>query len=40
MHPRGWLSLAGWGQMDLHLLVSEQLPASPPMGPPAPVSPE
>ena len=36
----GWLSLAGWGEMDLHLLVSEQLHASPAMGPPAPVPPE
>jgi hypothetical protein len=37
-HPRGWLSLAGWGQMNLHLLVSEHLLASPAMGSSAPVS--
>src|SRR3989442_13587929 len=36
----GWLRLAGWGEMDLPLLVSEQLHASPAMGPPAPVPPE
>ena len=36
---RGCLSLA-LGQMDLHLLVSEHLHASPAMGPSAPVSPE
>jgi hypothetical protein len=39
-HTRGWLSLGGWGQLDLHLLVNEQLPASPAMGSPTPVSPE
>src|SRR6266568_5810607 len=36
----GWLSLLRWSQVDLHLLVSEQLPASSAMGAPAPVSPE
>ncbi len=39
-NARFWRSLAGWGQMDLYLLVSEQLHASPAMGPPAPISPE
>lgn len=37
---RGWLNLAGWGEMDLHLLLSEQPYASPAMGPPTPVPPE
>lgn len=37
-HTGGWLSRARWGQVDLHLLVSEQLHTSLAMGPAVPVS--